>query len=48
MVPLDRIELQDAGDGVEHGGGRVLGPSAFQPFIVFGADPREQGDFLAP
>ena len=45
--PFGVVELQGAGDGVEHGGGDAGDGAAFQLGVVLDADPGQGGDLAA-
>ena len=45
--PFGLVELQGAGQGLQHRLGDAGEVAALQPGVVVGADPGEQGDFFA-
>ena len=48
MDPLGLVELEGAGDGVEHAVGGALDVAALELGVIVDADAREVGDLLAP
>ena len=46
MAPLGLVELQSAGDAVEHVLGDAAGVPALEAGVVLDADPGQEGDLL--